>query len=151
MNKVIAVKDVDGIASLSTEEPMEATYHNLPSNFDHRSDDAAHQPYQDSGDLDQNFEELKRTKRRTILAHKIRSSAFTILLAFALGVVAIWALGITFPVSSILFAGGSLLIFAGLACLANQWTWLAHGRLAMQQHRDQMIDDVTFKGTAEAA
>ena len=150
MNKVITVKDVDGAAHLSTEEPLEATYHNLPSNFDHRSYDAAHQAHKDSGDLDQNFEELKRTKRRNILVHKIKIFAFTALLAFALGVVAIWALGITFPVSSILFAGGSLLIFAGLACLANQWTWLAHGRLAMQ-HRDQMIGDVTFKGTAEAA
>jgi hypothetical protein len=164
MSNATAIKESDGFADLSTEELMQGAYWDLDDDFDRFSDDGVHQAYAYADDYDQydaayqtnefsvdfnqSFHELRHAMRHDILAHKIKIGAFSTLLAFALGVVTIWAQGIVLPVSSVLFVGGGILICTGLACLANQWVQLLHEHLFMWEQPDLMLHAVSLRGVA---
>ena len=164
MSNATAIEETDGFANLRTEELMQGAYWDLDDDFDRMSDAAMHQAYADTDDYDQydapyqpnefridfnqSFHELRHAMRHDTLAHKIKIGAFSTLMAFALGVVTIWAQGIVLPVSSVLFVGGGILICTGLACLANQWVQLLPEHLFMREQPDPMLHAVSLSGAA---
>ena len=158
MNNATAIEETDGLAALSTEELMQVAYWDLDDDFNRFSEDAVHQAYAytdghdqyvaayqptDFGtDIYKSIDELRYLVRHDILAHKIKHGAYSTLLAFALGVATIWAQGIVLPVSSVLFVGGGIFIFTGLACLANQWVQLLHEHLSIRKQPGTMLHTV---------
>ena len=164
MSNATAIEETDGFAALSTEELMQVAYWDLDDDFNRFSDDAVHQAYgytddhdqyddayqpnEFGADFNQSIDELRHVMRHDILAHKIKLGAFSTLLAIALGVATIWAQGIVLPVSSVLFVGGAILIFTGLACLANQWVQLLHEPLFMREKPGPMLHAASLREAA---
>ena len=164
MGNGTAIEETDGFAALSTEELMQVAYWDLDDDFNRSSDDVVHQAYAYTDGHDQyaaayqpidygadffkSIDELRYLVRHDILAHKIKLGAFGTLLAFALGVATIWAQGIVLPVSSVLFVGGGILIFTGLACLSNQWVRQLHEHPFMREQPNPTLQTATLSEAA---